>query len=1101
MKFIPFSAYFLCLLFFACSEGNNSNNESTITDTVVEKQGFKLVDPEISGIDFANKFEETEERNYYNFEYIYNGGGVAIGDINNDGLQDLYLTGNATSDKLYLNKGDLKFEDITASAFEVDLAANWHTGVTMVDINTDGWLDIYVCRSGGDVPREDLKNLLFINNKDNSFTEKGAEYGVDVAKRTTSASFFDYDNDGDLDLYVLNHPAQAERREFSNAEVLKMKKSGPDMDVLLENQEGKYIDVTAQAGINCHTFGLGLAISDIDGDGFQDIYVSNDFLDPDFLYMNNGDGTFSEEIKECLQHTSNFSMGNDIADFNNDGLVDIVTLDMASEDHVRSKKNMGAMSTSRFWNIVDIGFHHQYMFNNLQLNNGNGTFSDVAQVAGISKTDWSWAPLFADFDNDGNKDLFVTNGYRRELRDNDYNNEYNYKKAKGELENFEAALELVPTTKIENYFYKNEGNLKFSKVTEDWGMDMPINSNGAAYADLDNDGDLDLVLNNMDDEASLFENTLSGSDRNYLRLKIGGYANNNQAIGTKVTLTTDEGIQHQELHVARGYISSVEPILHFGLGGLDKVNEIKVEWPDGTVLRKSNVAANATLNLNYEEGNKSNIASTPNETLFTDITDSVFTFKHKEVAVNDFATEVLLPNKLSQSGPFITVGDINGDGLEDLYVTGPYGETGKMFIQNSQGFTETTGPWQKQTVREEMDALFLDVDNDSDLDLYVVCGGNEFFRDSPELQDQLYINDGSGKFTNESKRLPKMIIAGQSVAAGDMDNDGDLDLYIGGRQIPGYYPFIPRSYLLKNENGFFTDVSEQSPNVKSPGLVTDAIFDDFDGDDDLDLIVVGEWMPVAFFENKESVFTDVTSEYNKNLDIGWFYSIEKGDFNKDGKSDYIVGNLGENNKFHPSKAFPLEIYCHDFDGNGTNDIVLGEYQNDICYPVRGRQCSSDQMPFISQKYATYADYSTASLSNIYGADQLRKALHFSANNFSSLAFMSSGSGFEVNKLPVFCQLGPINQSIVDDFDQDGNLDVLVAGNNFGVEVETMRYDGSRGCVILGDGKGGFIQLAPQESGFFENNDCKDMAQVTVNGKTVIITVSNQAKAKTFLVKK
>ncbi|WP_083261328.1 VCBS repeat-containing protein [Crocinitomix algicola] len=1083
---------------FSCSNKAKDKDENLNTPQS-KTVGFKLLSPEESGVTFTNTFQETEELNYYNFEYIYNGGGVAIGDINNDQLADLYFTGNATSDKLYLNKGNLKFEDITATAFDYDLASHWHTGVTMVDINSDGFLDIYVCRSGGNVERENLKNLLFVNNGDNTFTEKGEEYGVAIDKRTTSATFFDYDNDGDLDLYVLNHPDYLGSKVYTNEEVLKMKRQGPDMDVLLENQEGKFVDVTEKAGIKAHMFGLGVAISDLNQDGFQDIYVSNDYIDPDLLYINNGDGTFTDQIIDQMKHVSNFSMGNDVADFNNDGLIDIMTLDMASEDHIRSKRNMGAMNTDKFWNIVGIGYHLQYMFNSLQLNNGNGTFSDVGQMAGVAKTDWSWAPLFADFDNDGKKDLFVTNGYKRDMRDNDYNAEYNYKKETGELESFQEGLDLVPTAKIKNYLFHNQGDLKFEKVHENWGLDMPLNSNGAAYADLDNDGDLDLVLNNMDDQASIFENLLNGPASNFLRIQIKGYAENQQGIGTKVTLYTKDELQHQELHTARGYISSVEPFLHFGLGENDQIDRIEVEWLDGTTLVKENLQSNQTIIVDHANGHKKKINRNQKEPFFTDISDSLFSFEHQEVLFNDFESEILLPHKMSQLGPFITKGDVNGDQKEDIYISGSHGSSGQLFIQTKDGFKIKKGPWEKEKLREEMEALFIDVDGDNDLDLYVVSGGNEAFRTSKDLQDQLYINDGKGNFKNESdKRLPEMIVSGQSIAAGDIDNDGDLDLYLGGRQIPGYYPFIPKSYLLENEGGYFKDITAKSPNVASPGLITDAIFDDFDADGDQDLIVVGEWLPVVFFENEKGILSDVTNQYNKSLDVGWYYSIEKGDFNQDGRSDYIIGNLGENNKFHPSKNHPLEIYCHDFDENGTKDIVLAKHQDDICYPVRGRQCSSEQMPFIKQKFRTYADFATASIETIYGRDQLNQALHFQATNFSSVIFLSNEAGFEVKALPAYSQMGPINKTLVDDFNGDGFTDALIVGNNYSVEVETMRYDGGRGCLLLGDGTGKLKALSPKESGFFENNDTKDMEIVNFNGKDIVITVSNLARAKTFM---
>ena len=1091
----------ICLILLgSCSDNSNNDTKNENIDSVQAFMGFEKIEPNISGIDFINTIVETQDFNYYKYEDIYSGGGVAVGDINNDGLCDIYFTGNQVSDKLYLNKGDLKFEDITDKAFDVDLSLGWHTGVNMVDINADGWLDIYVCRSGEVNKRELFSNLLFINNQDGTFSEKGADYGVDVNKRTMNSAFLDFDNDGDLDLYLLNHPHQYDVGIFSGQELRSLKATGIDSDQFLENREGTFVDISKEAGIMNNMFGLGIGVSDIDGNGFVDVYISNDYEDPDLMFMNNGDGTFTEEIKTRTNHISNFSMGNDIADINNDGYLDIITLDMASEDHVRSKKNMGGMSSSYFWKIVNIGFHYQFMFNCLQLNNGNGTFSEIGLMAGVSKTDWSWAPLFADFDNDGLKDLFITNGFRRDVRDNDYNSQYNQKKDEGDIDDLQAELDLIPATKIENYIFHNQGDLTFKKATAEWGMDIPINSNGAAYADLDNDGDLDLIVNNMDEESVIFENKLSGSKSNYLRAKIDGYGKNKQGLGTKVTVHTKDGIQYQELQVSRGFISSVEGIIHFGLGKIDNIDKITAEWLDGTTLVINNPKLNGTIDLKYKDGNKAGLPVENKISLFQDITDSILEFQHSEVPFDDFKTEILMPNKLSQSGPFMAKGDVNGDGLEDLYISAPIGEKGRLMIQTANGFSEISGPWQKESKREEMDALFLDIDGDKDLDLYVVSGGNEYFYDSPYLIDQLYINDGKGNFTNESKNLPQIPIGGQSVTAGDFDQDGDLDLFVGGRQIPGYYPYVPKSYLYENNGGVFTDITMKSPVLEGSGLVTDALFDDFDLDGDLDLIVVGEWMPVSFFENNNGLFSDVTDVYNPSKDVGWWYSIAKGDLNEDSRMDYIVGNLGENNKFHPSKEFPLEVYCYDFDENGTNDIVLGKYQNKICYPVRGRQCSSEQMPFIKDKFPTFSEFATADLSKIYGENKLDAALHFSVTNFSSVVFLSQDKGYQINRLPADCQLGPINRSIIADFNKDGHMDVVMAGNNYGVEVETIRYDAGRGVVLLGDGKGKFTVLSPTESGFFDNNDVKDLTSVQFKGKTVIISAANGAKAKTFLLR-
>jgi hypothetical protein len=1072
---------------------------------------FETLDGAKTGIDFYNTIEESEDFNFYNYEYIYNGGGVAVGDINNDGLTDIYFTGNQVEDKLYLNKGDMQFEDITSTAFEEGANDGWHTGVNMVDINGDGWLDIYVCRSGSPEDETLLQNMLFVNNQDNTFTEKGAEFGVNVQKRSTHSVFFDYDNDGDLDLYVLNHPVRDETVTKVTLDQLKqIKKFGRDAHVFLENQDGKFVDKTVAAGIEINCYGLGIAASDLDGNGYVDLYISNDYQDPDFMLMNNGDGTFTNEVNERTNHISAFSMGNDMADFNNDGFMDVMTVDMAAEDHVRSKRNMGAMSTQDFWDVVLVGHHYQYMFNGLQMNNGDGTFTEVAQVAGISKTDWSWAPLFADFNNDGKKDLFVTNGYRREARDNDYSIEHAIRKETGKFDDYQEELELMPTTKIFNYVYENEGDIHFTKRTEDWKIDNPVNSNGAAFADFDNDGDLDLVLNNMEEVSFIMENKLKSAN-NYVRFKVEGEGMNRGSIGAKVKITTGDEIQYHEIQVTRGYESSVENIVHFGLGQYDKVDEIEIVWPNGQVLKKSNLAVNQVHNLSLKDANGTYQPTETPKGLFTNISDSLFKFEHKEVMLNDFESEVLLPNKMSQLGPFISKGDANGDGLEDMYVSGAADFSGVLYIQTpGEGFVEKKGPWSDEVRREEMDSKFVDIDNDGDLDLYVTSGGNEYNYNSPLMLDQLYINDGEGNFTNQTKtRLPKMETSAQCVIAADYDNDGDQDLFVGGRQTPGYYPFAPRSYLLENNGtGFFTDITpkvsedpaEGKLSLMGPGMVTDAIFDDIDGDEDLDLVVVGEWMPITFFKNNGGQFVDVTKEYNPAGDVGWWYSIAAEDFNGDGKNDYIVGNLGANNKFHPSKEKPLEIYTHDFDENGTYDIVLAKYQNNICYPVRGRQCSSEQMPFIKEKFPTYSQFATADLNAIYGEEKLQNAaVHYSATNFHSVILLSGkGAAYNQEELPVYAQLGPINKSICMDLNKDGNMDVVTVGNNFAAEVETIRYDGGRGAVLLGDGQGGFNQLTPRESGFFEANDCKDMEVVNYNNETLLITVSNRNAAKTFL---
>ncbi|MFT4600001.1 MAG: hypothetical protein ACI857_000169 [Arenicella sp.] len=1080
--------YFAAVItvFYSCS--GNSEMEDSIESTANEKEmSFTELSPEESGIQFSNDITETDSFNFFNYEYIYNGGGVAVGDINNDGLEDLYFSGNQVSDKLYLNQGGLKFKDITSSAIGAKSSEGWHTGVLMQDVNGDGWLDIYVSRSGPEENGELLANLLFINNQDETFTEKAEEYGLEIETTTTQSLFFDKDNDGDLDLYLLNHPYNTSNSGGPKrvvGEINELIQNGsPFSDKLFENVDGHFVDVTKKCGISNYSFGLGIAASDLNGDGFTDLYISNDYMAPDYLYINQGDGTFVDESQKRMKHMSNYSMGNDVSDFNNDGFPDIFSVDMVSNDHVRSKKNMGGMSTVKFWETVKAGYHHQFMFNCLQMNNGNGTFSDVAQMAGISKTDWSWAPLFADFNNDGLKDLYITNGYRRDSRDNDFTNGYNPQNVK--VESFADVLDLMPQTKVENYMFMNNGDLTFTNVNQDWNTDQLVNSNGAIYSDLDGDGDLDLVVNNIDERAFVLENNSSGN--HFIDFQFEDVL----AEGTVIKIETKEGIQINEFRTVRGYQSSVSHKVHFGLASNEKVEKVTIIWPDNSQQTMKSLEADQLVMISKSQAIENFVRNEKKKTLLTEL--EVLNITHREQLVNDFEREVLLPNKMSQLGPFLSKGDINEDGQDDFYLSGSRGFSGQLFIAEGEGFKLIHGPWESQKKREEMGSVMFDADNDGDLDIYVVSGSNEYNFDDPGMEDQLYINEGEGRFNNTSSKLPKMVSSGQKVVAGDYDNDGDTDLFIGGRQTPGFYPFAPRSYLLENVGGEFVDVTGKSPAIMGPGMITDCEFVDLDDDNDLDLVVVGEWMAPTFFRNDGGLFTDITLNYNTQDQIGWWSSVTTDDLNNDGKPDFIFGNIGKNNKFHPSEGHPLEIYTHDFDENGTYDIVLAKYQDNTCYPVRGKQCSTEQMPFVSQKFKTYGEYATAELSEIYGQDKLDKALHFSAIDFDSRILMSQGSSYKLSSLPNSCQKAPLNAVIITDFNKDGILDIIGAGNNYGAEVETVRYDAGTGFILLGKGNGEFDEYPISKSGFFANSDVKDMKQIN----DFIVVSSNQAKLLFF----
>lgn len=1087
----------LCLLLFSCDQDKKDQTQNWDQKSATRLNVLSAAE---TGVTFSNNLTEDPSFHYFIYTYAYHGGGVAVGDINGDDLPDIYFTANQLPNKLYLNKGNLRFEDITETA---GVAGNsgWTTGTSMVDVNADGLLDIYVCMSGMDQDPSTRGNLLFINNGDATFSEQAQQFGLAGSGHTTMVYFADLDGDSDLDMYEVNH-----RIDWSmNTKVIVDPRFVPgpyETDRLyINNGSGQFEDRTEFAGIKNKAWGLSASIADMNLDGKNDIYVANDFLEPDFLYLNVGDGTFSEKNTEITKHISFYGMGSDWADFNNDALPDLCVLDMTPADHKRSKQNMASMFPEQFYGMVELGWHYQYMTNTLQMNNGNGSYSEVAHLAGIDRTDWSWAPLFVDIDNDGWKDLFVTNGIKRDVTNNDFKIKIQEViQEKGTTLDFETIMNLVPRFVSDNLVFRNGQDLEFTIANEDWNYNHKIISTGAAYADLDGDGDMDLITNNLDAPASIIENTSNDEGAsNYVQFKLVGGEKNPFAIGSKVTIETDEGVQYQELFHGRGFQSSVEPLIHFGLAD-SEVKLAIIEWYDGTISELVEPKINQKV-LVGKTDSKPKLEPISEATLFKDVSAEIgLNHRHIENEFDDFKNESLLPHRQSQQGPAIAIADVNHDGTDDFFVGSSVGNDAALFTQQDGKFNRARSqPWVKYRQSEIIGAHFFDDDGDDDKDLYLACGSTEFPAGHPSYLDHLYLNDGSGNFQEADNAIPRKAISTKVVRSADIDGDGDLDLFVCGRNVPGAYPTSPESSILINENGTFENATKDwNSDISTIGMVTDAQFADFDSDGKMDLLICGEWMPIQFFRNTGSSFENVTSEVGDPALKGWWYSLSIDDLDNDGDLDIVAGNLGLNNKFHPSLKKPLEIYMSDFDDNGTNDIVLAKYGQTQCLPVRGRECSSGQMPFLNEKFPTFSQFANADLTALYGKEKLDRSLHLQATEFRSMILVNDDGKFSYKPLPNSAQIAPINGSIIQDVNGDGHQDLIIAGNMFGAEVETARYDAGIGSILLGDGEMNFQPMTVSESGFYAPNNVKSLKSIQLqNGKTGFIVGNNNADIQVF----
>jgi enediyne biosynthesis protein E4 len=1075
--------------FFVCFGACKKEKSSTL---------FTRLPASNTGVDFKNILKEGDpEFSILGYPYFYNGGGVAVGDLNNDGLPDLFFTGNMVPNRIYKNEGDLKFEDVTATS-GISKYQGWCTGVTLSDVNEDGWLDIYVCRSGLATASE-RKNLLFINNHDLTFTERAATFGLDDAGYGTQASFFDFDKDGDLDLFLINQSSPEFSRGFLDYVTTHLKKADSTLaNKLFRNDGGHFTNVSKQAGIgsNVFTFSLGLSTADINQDGWPDVYVANDFEETDYLYINNHDGTFTDSLRNKIGHTSLYAMGMDVADYNNDLLPDVVVLDMLPESNYAQKMHMGTENFNRYNYEFRNGMYYQYMANTLQKNNGDGTFSEIGQLAGISNTDWSWSPLLADFDNDGLKDLFVANGYLRDNTDMQFMgyamDQSLHIQNGGKAVSVPEYISHMPGISLPNYVFKNEGNDHFENKIKEWGFEDNTFSHGAAYADLDNDGDLELITNNTGDDAGVYQNNNETFSRNaFLTINLKGTTKNPKGIGAKIYGYAAGAKYYLEQNPVRGYQSSSDFRLHLGLGQKRSLDSIRVVWPDNTSELRATIPAGQTITLNQANAKAYRAPALHVYKLLKE--EKAIDFVHIENEVNDFTKQFLLPHFFSHNGPCLTQGDLNGDGTDDIFIGGAKGEAGAIFLQNKDhSFKKLATPaLEKDAASEDVDAVFFDADGDHDLDLYVVSGGYEFEEHSRLFQDRLYLNNGKGVFTKSSGRLIADLSNKKCGRPVDFDNDGDLDLFVGGSVIPGKFPLATPSKIYFNDgHGNFSTIK---PATAPLGMVNDALWIDLNKDGKKDLIVASEWMPLKAYLTEGALFKDVSNEWFPFASNGWWNCIASADFDKDGDLDLVVGNFGLNSQLKADVQHPMELYYSDLDGNGSIDPIIGHYIGNESVPLFMRDDLNGQVPKLKKKFNNYTDYAKAVMTDIIPADQLSKTPVLKTNTLTSIYLENTGKTFVRKDLPIEAQISPVHAIAITDINHDGNKDLVLAGNNSHNRIYLTRQDGNHGIVMLGDGKGNFTYLPQPKSGL---NLKGDVRSVLVQDGRLIFGINNSA-AKSY----